>query len=117
MPDLGNDRAELGRRRDQRGDIGIGKRSLLDGLHDQYAVQQTSLHHRHTEKRVIRRLASLGEIFETRMLLDIGDHDGLHLLGHHPRQSFTQVHADLSDTVLAQPHSRRQDQMGAVGFK
>ena len=44
-------------------------------------------------------------------------HDGLHLLGHHPRQSLTQVHADLPDTVLTQPHRRGQDQMGAVGLE
>ena len=117
ISDLLDDRPQLGRRRDERSNIVGRKGPLLDGLHNQHTVQQSTFDHWHPEKRMEGFLASLGEEFEARMLLDIGHRDRLHLLGHHAGQPFTQVHSDLPNAVLPQSHRRGQDQVSPVSLE
>src|SRR5882762_5725449 len=97
---------ELGRRFHQHSDFILLKNSRHYGLNDQNTLQHASIDERHAEERLIGLFAGLAEVFESWMVLHLFDGDRLHLLGHQPRQTLLDSHAQSAYTLGPQAERR-----------
>jgi hypothetical protein len=86
----------------------------FDGLHDEDALKQPAIDHRHAEKRMVQILASLLEILEARMHRRIGDTLRPQLLGHEAGQSFGEAHPNSADALGPKPNRDGQHEIGAI---
>ena len=87
------------------------------GLHDQHALQQAAIDDRHAEKRAVRILARLAEVFEPRVRRRIRDDLRPQLLGDETGQALGQPHADPADALGAEADRCREHEVGAVGLE
>ena len=91
--------------------------SRLQGLHHQNALQHAAIDERNSQERVVIVLASLAEVLEARMILDLFHGHRADLFSDQAGQAFTHCHAKFADAFPAQPDGRGQHQIGAVRFQ